>query len=155
MNALSFNRCRGTFTCKYLSFYDPKLKRKFRLPLVHIRIKHNDYTMRTDALVDSGATATFVPIEIADLLEIEKPDEIINAVGAGGSFPTFVSKIDVIEVLKGSRVFCRTQNFQVSIPTNPSVIPHTILGRDSIFWNNDITFRERRQHTIFRPPKSS
>lgn len=120
---------------------------------MHIRLKHNGNSIRTDALVDSGATATFIPIELAEVLEMELPTEVHDAIGAGGAFPTSTSKIESIEVLKGFRVFCHMQNFIVSIPRNPDVIPHTILGRDSVFWDNDITFRERRQHTIFRSPK--
>jgi len=152
---LSSYRCRGTFTCKYLSFYDPKLEKFFRLPLVHIRIKHNGNTIRTDALVDSGATGTFIPIELAEVLGVEKPDETVDAVGAGGTFSTFITKIGEIEVLKGLNIFCRMRNFLVSIPVNPETIPHTILGRDSIFWHNDITFRERKEHTVFRSPKKA
>lgn len=155
MSAVSSHRCKGTFTCKYLSFYDPKLRRPFRLPLVHVRLVHNSNTIRTDALVDSGATTTFIPIELADVLEMELPNETHDAVGAGGAFPTYTSKIGAIEVLKGFRVFCRMKNFDVLVPKNPDVIPHSILGRDSIFWDNDITFRERRRHTIFRTPKKT
>jgi hypothetical protein len=153
MSNVSFNRCRGTFTCKYLSFYDPKLQRKFRLPLVHVRLKHNGNTIRTDALVDSGATTTFIPIELAEVLDMKIPSEFHDAIGAGGAFPIYESEIEVIEILKGSHVFCQMQNFPVSVPKNPDALPHTILGRDSVFWKNDITFRERRQHTIFREPK--
>jgi hypothetical protein len=123
--------------------------------LVHIRLKNNGNTIRTDALVDSGATGTFIPIELAEVLGIQKPNETEEAVGAGGIFPTFVAKIGAIEVLKGLSVFCRMPNYTVSIPANPEAIPHSILGRDSIFWHNDITFRERKQHTIFRSPKSA
>jgi len=123
------------------------------LPLVHIRMKHNGNTLRTDALVDSGATGTFIPIELTEILGVEKPEKTEEAVGAGGTFPTFVTKIGEIEVLKGLSVFCRMRNYTVSIPTNPDAIPHSILGRDSIFWHNDITFREQREHTIFRSPK--
>lgn len=155
MNKLSSYRCRGTFTCKYLLFYDPKLKKHFRLPLVHIRIKHKGNSIRTDALVDSGATGTFIPIELADVLGIEKPSETHDAIGAGGTFPTFVTRVEEIQVLKSLRVFCKIRNLTVSIPANPDAIPHSILGRDSIFWENDIMFRERRQHTIFRSPKNA
>jgi hypothetical protein len=151
----SSHRSRGTFTCKYLSFFDPKLKKTFRLPLVHIRLKHKENAIRTDALIDSGATGTFIPIELTEVLELERPTETIDAVGAGGTFPTFVTKIGEIQVLKGSRIFCKMSNFTVSIPIDPDALPHTVLGRDSVFWQNDITFRERRQHTIFRSPKSS
>ena len=119
MSKVSFNRCRGTFTCKYLSFYDPRLKRKFHLPLVHIRLKHNGNAIRTDALVDSGATATFIPIELAEVLDMKIPDECHDAVGAGGAFPTYQSEITTLEILKGLRVFCRMHNFPITIPKNP------------------------------------
>jgi len=149
---MSPRRRRGAFTCRYLSFYDPRLKRTFRLPLVHIRVKHNDLSFRTDALVDSGATATFLPLEIAEILGIDTPKETHDAVGAGGIFPTYHSKIDQIDVFKGTKVFCELCKISVIIPVKAGAIPHTILGRDTIFWENDITFRERRQHTIFRNP---
>jgi hypothetical protein len=154
VDTLSSYRCRGTFTCKYLSFYDPRLRRLFRLPLVHIRIKHGTDSIRTDALVDSGATGTFIPVELSEILGIERPSETQDAVGAGGTFPTFVTTIDEIQILKNFRVFCKLRKLTVSIPLDPDAIPHSILGRDSIFWQNDITFRERRQHTIFRSPKN-
>jgi len=153
MSTISYRRCKGTFTCKYLSFYDPKLKRNFRLPLVHIRLKNKDNSIRTDALVDSGATATFIPIELAEILELELPEKTSDAVGAGGTFSTYACEIDQIDVLKGTRIFCSIKNMRISIPKKLDVIPHSILGRDSIFWKNDITFRERKQHTIFRDPK--
>jgi hypothetical protein len=130
------------------------LNRSFRLPLVHIRLKHNGNSIRADALVDSGATATFIPIEIAEVLEMTFPQKVHDAVGAGGCFPIYSSKIETIEIQKGVRVFCKMNNFEVSVPENPDVIPHTILGRDSVFWDNDITFRERKQRTIFRSPKN-
>jgi len=54
--------------CSYLTFTDPRLKRSFRLPLVHIRLTHKGKSFRTDALVDSGATGTFLPIELMNIL---------------------------------------------------------------------------------------
>ena len=149
-------RCRkGAFTCKYLTFYDSRLKRLFRLPLVHIRVKHNNLSFRTDALIDSGATATFIPLEIAEILGMTIPKEVHDAVGAGGTFSTYHTKINLIEIFKGSQIFCELNDIIVAVPATQGAIPHTILGRDTIFQKNDITFRERRQHTIFRqPPKT-
>jgi hypothetical protein len=120
---------------------------------VHVRLKHNGTTFRTDALIDSGATGTFVPIEYAEILGIQIPEERIEAMGAGGTFPTYATKINEIDVLKGMRIFCKIKDMTIAVPANTDAIPHVILGRDSIFWCNDITFRERREHTIFRTPK--
>jgi len=150
---ISYRRCKGTFTCKYLSFYDPILERNFRLPLVHIRLKHKENSIRTDALVDSGATATFIPTELAEVLEIELPEKTSSAVGAGGTFSTYTCKIDKIEILKGTNIFCSISDMPISVPKDEGTLPHSVLGRDSVFWKNDITFRERIERTVFREPK--
>jgi predicted aspartyl protease len=121
--------------------------------LVHIRLKHNGITLRTDALVDSGATSTFIPIELAEVLEIERPSQTQEVIGAGGAFSSFICNLDLLEILKGVKVFCKFSNYEITVPVNPETIPYAILGRDSIFVHNDITFRERRQHTVFRIAK--
>lgn len=139
--------------CSYLSFYDPRLDTTFRLPLVHIRIKHGDIQFRTDALVDSGATGTFIPIELTEILGIEIPEERQDVVGAGSVFSSFKTCLDLIEIYKSSKPFCCMKNVNVLIPIAEGALPHSILGRDSLFWVHDITFRERRQNTIFREPK--
>lgn len=95
---------KGAIVCKYLSFYDPRLRETFHLPLVHIRVTHGEVTLRTDALIDSGATSTFFPLELAEVLDIELPQETEEAVGAGGDFSTYDIKIDLIQVIKGTRV---------------------------------------------------
>jgi len=147
------SRAKGTFVCNYLSFYDPHLKTTFRLPLVHVRIKHGGESLRTIALVDSGATCSFLPRDIADLLDVEFPSETRESVGAGGLFQTYLCEIDMIEVLKGTRICTQFKNIKVFIPVEYDAIPYAILGRDSIFLEHDITFREHRQHTILRQPK--
>ena len=147
------SRAKGTFVCKYLSFYDPHLKEIFRLPLVHIRIKHKSESLRTIALVDSGATCSFLPKEIADILEVEFPPETRISIGAGGLFKTFLCEIDRIEVLKGMKTCTRFEHIKVHIPAKYDAIPYAILGRDTIFLEHDITFREHRRYTVLRQPK--
>ena len=144
---------KRAITCSYLNFYDPRLKRNFRLPLVHIRIKHAETVFRTDALVDSGATGTFLPAELVDVLGIPLPKETSSALGAGGEFSTHVTKIDLIQILKGTNSFCEFENKTVSVPTSAGKIPHVVLGRDSIFQCYDITFREKQEKTVYRRPK--
>lgn len=146
-------RRKRAVVCRYLSFYDPRLKQTFRLPLVHIRIKHGDVTFRTDALVDSGATATFLPLELTEVLNIELPQETQDTFGAGGIFSTYPVEIELIEVLKAKRPFCEFRNITVLIPTRAGALPHAVLGRDNIFRKYDITFREHKQHVVFKRPK--
>ena len=154
---------QGAIVCRYLSFTDPRLGRTFRLPLVHIRLRHRNTSLRTDALVDSGATATFVPIDLMNVLGFDlRPEGEAQtnqrhkkqaAVGAGGRFETYVKKIDSIEVLKGMMVFCDFSNVTVLVPTRRDAIPPAVLGRDTIFRKFDITYREDREQIVFRPAK--
>lgn len=146
---------RRAIVCKYLTFFDPNLKSSFRLPLVHIRIKHGDATIRTDALVDSGATGTFLPLELSEILNITLTPNTVNAMGAGGLFPTHHVRIDSIEILKGRTCFCEFRNLMVRIPARRGAIPHVVLGRDSIFRRYDITYREDEENMIFRHPRQS
>ncbi|MDI6884553.1 MAG: retropepsin-like aspartic protease [Hadesarchaea archaeon] len=139
--------------CRYLSFTEPKSNITFRLPLVHTRLKSGGKAIKTIALIDSGATDSFVPLELIEILglrtQYEQAKEI-EVVGAGGVFKARKVKIDLIEVLKSTIVFCDFRNIEVLVLE----LPYTILGRNSIFQEFDITFREKHQHIIFRwPPK--
>ena len=159
-------RRQGAIVCSYLSFTDPRLNRTFRLPLVHMRLRIGRNSLRTDALVDSGATATFIPIDIMNMLgsdlkaEGEQQSEQESgrhkkqdAVGAGGTFKTYKAKIDSLQVLKSSTVFCEFNDLNVLVPAKRGSIPHSVLGRDSIFQKYDVTYRERKEQIVFRPPK--
>lgn len=146
-----FRKCRsGTIICRYLPFTDPRLESRFRLPLVHIRMKQGSISFRTDALVDSGATGTFIPLEIAEILEIPLPQNIESALGAGGPFSTYSAQVELIQVLKGKEIFCEFRNLDVAVPTGKGAIPHCVLGRDSIFQRYDVTYREHMRHIVFK-----
>jgi hypothetical protein len=110
-------------------------------------------TIRTDALVDSGATGTFMPLELTEILGITLPSNTHPAVGAGGVFTTYLVEIDLIEVLKGGVAFCEFRNLTVRIPNRNGMIPHMVLGRDSIFRRYDVTYREEDKCIVFRHPK--
>src|SRR5208282_2160471 len=160
---------RGAIVCSYLTFTDPTLKRAFRLPLVHIRLCHKDKSFRTDALVDSGATVTFIPLELMNVLgfdlapegvdppnqttEEEKPKAKHQAVGAGGLFSTYEVKIDSIQMIKGSFAFAEFKDWSVLVPSRIGSIPHAVLGRDSVFKKFDVTYRENKEEMVFRRPK--
>jgi hypothetical protein len=120
---------------------------------VNIRIKHNNISFKTVALVDSGATATFMPFDFIGILNLTQKKEEA-AVGAGGIFKVMKEKIDLIEIIKRNKSFCDLRSFEVSFPLSPNSIPYAVLGRDSIFqMYDDVTFREYKKHIMFKHPK--
>lgn len=154
---------RAAVVCRYLAFNDPHLRRIFRLPMVHVRVRQGKVSFRTNALVDSGATATFLPIELANTLGfglkpegIEQTDQEKkdnpkhDAVGASGVFKTYHVRLDSIEVLKGLGSFCELSNLNIIVPASEGSIPHAVLGRDGIFRRHHITFKELEEHVVFR-----
>ena len=134
-----------TIVCKYLAYkLSPSAKSKFvRLPLVHVYLKSDNGTdLYTSALVDSGSTSTFLPAELASILGLKNLVDS-SAVGAGGSFPTSLSKLALLQIWKGVP-FDSFRDVVVNIPQNIGAIPYMVLGRDTIFKHFDITFHENR-----------
>ncbi len=115
--------------------------------MVPVRVEHEGESFRTAALVDSGANSSFVPFDFIEMLNL-KIDGESSARGAGGLFPTYLSKIN-IEVLKGVRPIHTFQEFEVQIAKNNVDIP-MVLGRDTIFAEFEITFREREEKIILK-----
>lgn len=168
----------GAIVCRYLPFHDPRLNETFRLPMVHIRLKQGTNSVRTDALLDSGATATFIPIDFMNMIgfnlktqeekqaeaqlkegepikqpspqEQEEKYKSQDSIGAGGTFKTYRVELESLQVLKGGRVFCNFEPISVLVPSKADALPHAILGRDSIFRRFDITYREHQEHVVLR-----
>src|SRR3989442_4109963 len=122
-------------TCKYLMYpYGSKL---IRLPLVHIHLKEKN-EIQTDALVDSGATATVVPNELADLIgllpegdEAQEKAKKGEATGASAAFPTYILRLAELRVIKGSHVFDTLREIDVHVPRTSNIkIPYVVLGRN-------------------------
>ena len=124
-----------------------------RLPLLQVRLSTEAQSFSTLALVDSGATCSFLPTDLAEILGLQlDPATAHTAIGAGGEFRTVEFRV-TIELAKGGRTFADFKNWPVLVPTNREAIPYMILGRDSVFHRFDVTFRELVQRTILRPPK--
>jgi len=100
--------------------------------------------------VDSGATASIVPLELAAILGLDRGEPAV-ASGAGGAFDTRVEHIR-IEVLAGGRIAAAFDG-DVHVPIDEGGVPFVILGRDTIFLRFDITFREHQQTMVFQKPK--
>lgn len=139
-----------SFSQRYLSYSHEG--ERLRLPMLAIRlIGPTGRSVKTTALIDSGATVTFVPHDFADILDIEL-GEISTATGAGGSFDTNLSDV-IIEILKGTKVVKVIEAEEVHIPVEEDPVPYVVLGRDTIFLSYDITFREHKELCVLRPPK--
>jgi hypothetical protein len=141
---------RSAITYRYLSYELPN-GGIIRLPMVSVRLSHNDESLTTVALVDSGSTTTFVPLEFAEILSLPIEEEG-EAIGAGGSFQNTIRKINM-SILKGNTVVKHFNNFPVYVPIEEGRVPYVVLGRDSIFRAFDITFRENKQKVILRGAK--
>ncbi len=134
---------KRTVRIKYMPFNYKGVNRF--LPMVHICLKHNGYDIPSIALIDSGATSTFIPLSLAELLEIELKNPNNNVSGAGGSFQSYITPIERISVIKGTTALTEFENITVRIPSEKDGIPFVVLGRDSIFLRFDIKFQENIQ----------
>ena len=103
-------------------------------------------------MVDSGATTTFIPPELAEavaLTKVSSDSEGVKATGAGGTFPNDLFDYS-IDILKGDSTFLRISG-AAFVPREKDRIPYAVLGRDNLFKIYDITFREQKQMVVFRP----
>ncbi len=105
-------------------------------------------SLRTVALADSGATTSFVPVEIAEDLGLHLTPGP-RAGGGGGDFTTFDGEVQ-LEVLHHGRVIHRFPHLPISVPRSAGRIPYVVLGRDSIFRAFTLTFEERRARLLLR-----
>lgn len=144
---------KPTVICRYLSFRDPDLGEYFKLPMVHVRLRHGERSFRTNALVDSGATCSLIPRELLMILDFDENfKERTDAKGAGGTFKAYRIGIDSMEILKGMTKVCEFRNMKL-LTSEPDAIPYLILGRDYIFQEYDICFRETQQKLVLKPPR--
>ena len=136
----------GRYVQDYLLF---KLDRRpIAFPLVHVRLRGRKGRLRTVALADSGATNSFVPIEIAEEVGLRlRPGP--RAGGGGGDFRTYDGTL-TMEVLHHGKVIHRFSRLPVSVPRDPGRIPYVVLGRDSIFRAFTLTFDEGRSRLLLR-----
>ena len=135
--------CRSPITCRYLNYRLPS-GRYVLLPLIQVELLSDKARFTTVALFDSGATDTFIPYELADILDIlPKNPRSINVETAGGSVGFFGVKLKRLSLLKGGKVFYEFPNIRVLVPSEMSRdLPYVILGRNSVFKRFYVTFKE-------------
>ena len=144
-------RHRSTIRCNYISYNDPKTNHTYKLPMLHVRLIHGARSMKSVALIDSGATTNFIPRELADLLGLDLSNTPKDAVGAGGVFSNIESRIDKVVLLKGlNSAYDQFQNLFTYVPVQSDTLPYMILGRENLFRRYDIKFQEREEKVILK-----
>ena len=144
---------RSAITIRYISYRysDPSTEIQHKLPMIHVLITHKGKDLATTALVDSGATGTFFPKELAEILDLDLTGQTHRTIGANGSFETVPSLIGKCSLVKGkSRAFENFTNLRVSVPVDPNTLPYMVFGRDSIFQKFNITFQEKNEKIVLR-----
>ena len=109
--------------------------------------------MRTVALVDSGATVTFIPPELSEAVGLEVVERDVEAEGAGGDFLNNVCRFR-LEVLNKGEVQAVMQG-DAHVPKDQGRIPFVVLGRDHLFAAYDIEFRENRERVVLKNARES
>lgn len=126
------------------------------LPLIQVELVSETENLTTIGLLDSGATTSFIPYEIADILELlpEEAGQPINVETAGGKARFFPIKLKRLSLLAGGRIFSDFRNLGVLVPTGQERdLPYVILGRDSVFNRFYITFKENIKKFIMEHHK--
>ena len=129
--------------------YQVDAGRWIRLPLLHVRLRGSRRTVRTIALIDSGATVTFIPTELGSAIGLDVVENDVSATGAGGKFLNDVSTFD-LEVLIEGRPVHRIRG-QAHVPKDVGRVPYVVLGRDYLFQTYDIAFQEQRERVGLLP----
>lgn len=142
---------------KYLT-YKLGSGRTIFLPLINARLKSEKETLDTAGLLDTGATESFIPLELAEILEIlpEREDKrmVTPVITAGGEAEFYRAKIEYIYLLKGGKIFYEFKKFTVLIPkTIDKDLPYVIFGRNSIFKVFNVTFMEKTHRFILEHHK--
>lgn len=113
------------------------------LPLIHVELTVGTSGFSSVALFDSGATMSFIPYELADMLGIIPEHRTnIGVETAGGACDFFPVKLEKLSIIQGGRIYSTFNNMHVLVPSPDRDLPYVILGRDYAFKRFHITFRE-------------
>ena len=144
-------RIRSNITLRYINYGDPTTNQTYKLPMVNVKLIHKDLTLKTTALIDSGATTNFLPRELAEILLVELTGEHRDVVGAGGQFVSISSIVGKCQLIKNQNsIFDEFVNLPINVPTDEQTLPYMVLGRDSIFRHFTIRFMENDEKIFLR-----
>ncbi|GEM_PF-1617781 len=155
MSLFRRKRPRSKIECRYLQ-YRLENGQTILLPLIQVELVSEKERLTTIGLVDSGANVSFIPYEIADILELI-PEEVaerdlVKVFTAGGRADFFRVRLKRLSLLYKGTIFSDFNNFTVLVPFNPERtsplqrdLPYVVLGRDSIFRRFIVIFREKQR----------
>jgi hypothetical protein len=113
------------------------IQQGIKLPLVPIKLSRLDKTIPILALIDSGSQMSVIHFEIGNQLGLKFRGEEGKMTGVGGKETKLcMHKLDV-------EIADKNFKFKFGLPARRSDTPFTILGRDSIFENFEIKFRQK------------
>jgi hypothetical protein len=144
----------GTLTFKYIK--DQHKEVSIPRPRVEVRLMNKDKSFKLAMLVDSGADVALIPLEVAEILELDlNSNDAIESSSASGKFQTIGRKVNA-ELIKGTRNIDLGLMY-VRIPLQKShenqSNGHALLGRSNFFKKFDVTFRENMFKLILKKPK--
>lgn len=123
-------------------------------PRIEIILNNGGKVFRLVMLVDSGADTSFIPLEVAEILEL-KLGASQTSRSASGPFETAPSKCHA-ELAKGNTMIPLGE-IQLIIPLkkidDQNIMSYALLGRRPFFNFFDVTFRENSLKVILRKPK--
>jgi hypothetical protein len=123
-------------------------------PRVEIRLSKKENSFKLAMLVDSGADISLIPLEVAEILELELKDKVSSS-SASGHFETCASTVNA-ELIKGNKPY-DLGRMDIRVPTKKihekNLNSHALLGRSLFFNKFDITFRENTFKIILKKPK--
>lgn len=126
------------------------------LPLIQVELVSETENLTTIGLLDSGATTSFVPYEIADILEAlpKKTRKSVGVETAGGRADFVPTTLRRVSLLAGGKIFSDFRDMQVLVPPDPRRdLPYVILGRDPLFDRFYVTFKEKIKKFIIEHHK--
>jgi len=142
------DRKQRNHSCRYLSYQMGE--KSFRLPMIKVRLEAKE-KVSTTALIDSGATTSFLPYDLAiEILGLAVEKEDVEVIGAGSKFFCDIVKLPKLTVFKGVNPLCEFTDGLFHVPKPPTEIPYAVLGRDTIFQIYQIVFREPDERFILR-----
>lgn len=144
----------GALTFKYIK--DQHKGIVVARPRVEIRLRNGDNSFKLAMLVDSGADVTLIPLEVAEILELDLSSKnMIESSSASGKFQTIGREVNA-ELIKGTRnIDLGLMPVRVSLQKSHEGMSnsHSLLGRSHFFKKFDITFRENTFKIILKKPK--
>lgn len=144
----------GALTFKYIN--DQHKGVSIPRPRVEIRLKNGKNSFKLAMLVDSGADVTLLPLEVAEILELDlNPKDIIDSSSASGKFQT-IGRVVNAELIKGIRsIDLGLMPVRISLQKSHENLSnsHSLLGRSHFFKKFDVTFRENTFKIILKKPK--